>query len=179
MLLLIQEGSRNSLIEFTWFKKRVAKLRCRNKVRYVWKSQNNTHCCNFCCQKESTYRNNDFAIERRKSKHCKLLRENKTLKYIMYTTKSTCKNGGTVLTLKDRGHLRCERSCAIGSISLRLLTTFCTFLDSWSVCSSTIFINAESCSWYVEHSRFLFRSSAVNSWILLSFSSYIMKYTNR
>lgn len=69
------------------------------------------------------------------------------------------------------GYLGCNSSCSMDSNSLRLVTTFWTFLDNWSVCSSTIFMNAASCSWYVEHNRFLFRSSMVSSCICLSFSS--------
>lgn len=71
-----------------------------------------------------------------------------------------------------QGYLGCNSSCSMDSNSFRLVTTFWTFLDNWSVCSSTIFINAASCSWYVEHNRFLFRSSIVSSCICLSFSSY-------
>lgn len=81
-----------------------------------------------------------------------------------------CFWGNQILT-QWRGYLGCNSSCSMDSNSLRLVTTFWTFLDSWSVCSSTIFINAASCSWYVEHNRFLFRSSIVSSCICLSFSS--------
>ena len=102
----------------------------------------------------------------------RLYREHKYKKkwhaYYMPSSKLRCRSTYS----KCRGYLWRRRSCSMDSNSLRLSTTFWTFLDICSLCSSTIFMNAFSCSWYVAHNRFLFRSSAVNSWIFLSFSSY-------
>lgn len=60
----------------------------------------------------------------------------------------------------------------LASSSLRLLRTTWALVDRFSLWSSTSFIRERNWSRYAAFSFFLTRSSAVSSWIFLSFSSY-------
>lgn len=72
----------------------------------------------------------------------------------------------------ERGWMWSKRCSLLASSSFKLLRTIWTFSVKWSLWFSTSFMRVSSWSRYEALNRFFTRSSAVSSWIFLSFSSY-------